>query len=55
MRNYDFIIEKLEEALATTKNKVGSWQNDVLVVLLEAVLGIYYNLKDEEIRKLKEM
>lgn len=55
MRNYDFIIDKLEEALANTKNKVGSWQKDVLVVLLEAVLGLYYDLKDEEIRKLKEM
>ena len=55
MRNYDFIIDKLEEALATTRNKVGSWQKDVLIVLLEAVLSLYYDLKDEEIRKLKEM
>ena len=55
MRNYDFIIEKLEKALKSTQSKVGSWQKEVLIVLLEAVLGIYYNLREEEINKIKEM
>lgn len=53
MRNYDFIVEKLEKALKNTESKVGSWQKEVLVVLLEAVLGIYYDLRDKEIEQLK--
>lgn len=55
MRNYDFIIEKLEKALQSTQSKVGSWQKDVLIVLLQAVLGLYYDLRDKEIEKIEEM
>ncbi len=55
MRNYDFIIEDLMKALETTKSKVGSWQKDVLILLLEAVLGLYLDKRDEEIKKLENM
>lgn len=52
MRNYDIIIEKLEAAYMNTKSKVGSWQKEVLLVILEALLGIYFDLKQQEIDKL---
>ena len=51
MKNYDFIIDELLEALKITKTKVGSWQKDVLVLLLEDVLALYEDLRLEEIKK----
>lgn len=52
MRDYDTIIQKIEKALIDTQKKVGSWQKDVLILLLEAVLGIYYDLRQQEIDRL---
>ena len=51
MRDYDTIIDELISAIKTTKTKVGSWQKDVLVLLLEAVLDIYMEKREEEIKK----
>ena len=51
MRNYDFIIEKLEKAYETTQSKVGTWQKEVLLVILEALLGIYEDLRLQEEEK----
>lgn len=48
MKDYDTMIEKLEKALTDTQKKVGSWQKEVLLILLEAVIGIYYALKEKE-------
>jgi hypothetical protein len=48
MRDYDTMIEKLEKALIDTQKKVGSWQKEVLLVLLEAVLGLYWDLKEQQ-------
>ena len=55
MRDYDTIIDELISAIKTTKTKVGSWQKDVLVLLLEAVLGLYLEKRDEEIKKFENM
>lgn len=48
MKDYDTMIEKLEKVLTDTQKKVGSWQKEVLLILLEAVIGIYYALKEKE-------
>lgn len=48
MRDYDTMIEKLEKALIDTQKKVGSWQKEVLLVLLEAILGLYWDLKEQQ-------
>lgn len=55
MRDYDTMIDKLIEALENTQAKVGSWQKDVLVLLLEAVLGLYFDARREEIKKFENM
>lgn len=49
MRDYDTIINELINAIVETRKKVGSWQKEILLLLLEAVLGIYENLRLEEI------
>ena len=55
MRDYDTIIDKLLEAYHNTKSKVGSWQKDVLLVILDALIGIYENLREEEFKKFENM
>ena len=49
MGDYDTIINELINAIVETRKKVGSWQKEILLLLLEAVLGIYENLRLEEI------
>lgn len=51
MRDYDTMINKLIDAIIDTRKKVGSWQKDVLLLLLEAMLGVYEDLRREEIEK----
>lgn len=55
MRDYNTTIDKLEEAYLNTKSKVGSWQKDVLLIILEALLEIYFDLKQEEIKKYENL
>jgi len=52
MRDYDTIIDKLIEAYTTTQKKVGSWQKDVLLLLLDAIIGIYEEKRAEEYKNL---
>lgn len=51
MRDYDTILEKLLMAYSDTQKKAGSWQKEILLVLLEAVIGIYEDKRLEEIKK----
>lgn len=52
MRDYDTMIDKLIEALESTQTKVGSWQKDILILLLEAVLGLYFDARRKEIENM---
>ena len=53
MRDYDTIIDELISAIKTTKTKVGSWQKDVLVLLLEAVLDIYMEKEKKRLKNIQ--
>ena len=48
MYDWDTPIIELEDKLIETEKKVGSWQKDVLVLLLKNVIRICYYLKSKD-------